>query len=196
MEPIIKNKVRILRPDEYGSFRAILNAKQQLWADGLLTTGVRYVEGRTLQGHIEWLDGQFIKTHSKKAETKFKDRWIRLSDYGRLVVPNFIKGDRLPSRQTFDINMKRWAEKAGISAEGMCCKTFRKTWESWLVFYYPSHQVEIATRQGHTAITQLAHYLDMPFSNEDRYKMEVWIRGWLGEDVGEARGCEGIIIKR
>ena len=180
MEPIIKEKVRILRPDEYGQLRASLNPLRQLLVDGLLTTGMRYTEAQALQGHIEWLEGQFIKTQSKKSETKFKNRWIRLSDYGRLCVPNFIKGSRLPGRQALDESLKRWAIKAGLDPVVICCKTFRKTWESWLVFYYPQHHLEIASRQGHTSTTQLAYYLDMPFSMTDRIKMKMWVDGWIG----------------
>jgi integrase len=179
MEAILKNGVRILRPEEYGQLRGTLKTEQQLLLDGMLLTGMRYAELSALVGHPEWLEGQFIKTHSHKTETRFKDRWIRLSDYGRMVLPNFIKNARLPSRQSLDETLKRWAIKAHLDPKGICCKTFRKTWESWLVFYYPSHHLEIATRQGHTSTTQLEYYLDMPFSQEDRYKMKMWIDGWI-----------------
>jgi integrase len=180
MQPIIKEKVRILRPGEYEQLRASLkeNPDRQVLLDGLLITGMRYVEAQALQGHPELVDGRFIKTDSKKVQTKFKERWIRLSDYGTLIIDRFIKNDaKLPTRQSFDETLKRWAKNADLEEGGICCKTFRKTWESWLVFYYPTHQLEIAQSQGHTAMTQMQHYLNLPFTTEDKIKMSKWLDG-------------------
>lgn len=179
MQEIIKEGVRIFRPSEYEQLRKTLKPEQQLVLDGLLLTGMRYTEATALLGHSEWLEGQFIKTQSKKAKTKFKERWIRLSDMGRLILPNFIKVAKLSSRQAFDETLKRWASNANLTPMGVCCKTFRKTWESWLVSSYPTHQIEIAQSQGHDKVTQAEHYLNLPFDSNDKRDMEKWIRGYV-----------------
>ena len=44
-------------------------------------------------------------------------------------------------------------------------KSFRKTWESWLVFYYPDKSLQIALSQGYTTTTQYEHYLNIPFED-------------------------------
>lgn len=73
--------------------------------------------------------------------------------------------------------MKRWAENAGLNPEHLCAKTLRKTWESWLVFCYPERLPQILLNQGHTAITSIAHYLNMPFLPEDREAMRPYVEG-------------------
>ena len=58
-------------------------------------------------------------------------------------------------------------------------KTFRKTWESWLVFYYSDKVLQIALSQGHTTITQYEHYVNIPFEEYDRKEMRKWVEGWI-----------------
>jgi len=40
----------------------------------------------------------------------------------------------------------------------MSTKTTRKTWESWLVWYYPEKIASIFGSQGHNELTALRHY--------------------------------------
>jgi integrase len=56
--------------------------------------------------------------------------------------------------------------------------TFRKTWESWLLFSYPDKAMEIALSQGHTELTQLRHYANLPFLDKDREEMNEFVVGW------------------
>lgn len=60
----------------------------------------------------------------------------------------------------------------------ICSKTTRKTMESWLTFYYPGRSLEIALSQGHTTVTSLRHYLNMPFTEVDRLQMKEYVEGW------------------
>ena len=53
---------------------------------------------------------------------------------------------------------------------GLCPKTLRKTWESWLVFY-PRHIHLIFLSQGHNNLTSLQHYINLPFTEQDRKEM-------------------------
>ena len=67
-----------------------------------------------------------------------KERYVILNPLGRMAINNFLMlKEELPSNQTWRENMIRWAEGAGIDPIGLCPKTTRKTWESWLVFFYP-----------------------------------------------------------
>lgn len=185
--PILKtfgtSSVRILRPSEYEKLRNAVKPIKQPFLDGLLLTGMRYTEAQRLQLHKDWFDGaKFIKTENKKIlaqKQQGKERWIRLSNIGGLLISQFINGEKLPTRQSFDESLKRWAKKAGLTPEGFCCKTFRKTWDSWLVTAYPERITEICLSQGHDAVTQYHHYLNMPFTNEDIKDMEKWVGGWI-----------------
>lgn len=179
MQPIIKEKVRILRPVEYTQFLQAVPHSKQVLLNGLLLTGMRYVEAVALQANPQWIEGTFIKTVSNKAATRFKERWVHLSSTGQLLVPLFANSaDKLPTRQTWDENLKRWAVAAGVDPAGICSKTTRKTWESWLVFTYPERQTEIGQSQGHDSLTQARHYLNMPFTAQDKADMRKYVEGW------------------
>ncbi len=182
--PILKKGVRILRPAEYDQLRSVIKPNQQALLDGLTLTGMRYIEAQRFQENPAWLDSnaKFIhlpKGASLKVKAKFDERIIRLSNTGSLLIPSFLRGDKLPSRITWDENLKRWSAKAGLDPKGICAKTTRKTWESWLVYYYPMNAIEIQIRQGHTSKTSIQHYLDMAFVDEDKARMKRWVEGWI-----------------
>ncbi len=185
MNPILKKGVRILRPREYEQLReAVPKVEHQLILDALLYTGMRYVELQRFKMHPEWYDseGGYIylpPEASRKRKRKMRERYIYLSDRGRGIVPLFLKMNlRIPSRTAWNENMKRWSAKAGIGEKGMCAKTTRKTWESWLVSSYPERVLMIAMSQGHTQLTAMQHYLNLPFSEEDRKKIKGYTAGW------------------
>ena len=181
MQPILKSG-RILRPAEYEQLRDVLKSDNQAQLDGLLLTGMRYVEAERFQADPSWLDKQFVNLPigaSLKKKATFKDRTIRLSNTGALLVPQFLKVKPLPLRQSWDRDLKRWAVKAGLDPVALCAKTTRKTYESWLVFCYPDRVPNIAASQGHTTLTQFKHYLNMPFTDEDKKGMLKWVDGWI-----------------
>ena len=174
-----KSQVRILRPAEYEAIRQVVKPDQAIMLDGLLLTGMRYIEARKFQQHAEWLEGKFVHVPTLKVKAKQKERWIRLSNYAQQTIPLFLKGTKLPGKATFDKNLKRWSQKAGIDSIGLCAKTTRKTMESWLVFYYPDRIVNIMQSQGHDTLTSLEHYLNLPFDNADKEAMKKWLDGWI-----------------
>ena len=49
---------------------------------------------------------------------------------------------------------------------------------SWLMFYYPQRVMEIAQSQGHTQTTSLQHYINSPFTEEDKLMMRKYVDGW------------------
>ena len=114
-----------------------------------------------------------------KYKIKQKERSIRCSYLAKSIIPLFLNLDKkLPSRVSWRENLRRWAVNVGIEPDGLCAKTTRKTWESWLMFYYPERRFEVVLSQGHTSATSVTHYLNMPFTNEDKLVMEEFVAGW------------------
>jgi len=181
--PILKGGVRILRPCEYELLRkGTGKLVNQVRLDALLLTGLRYVEAQRLHEHPEWFDGKFIhlpEYAQLKAKRKQRERWVRLNPQGQQILPFFFKGPPLPSWKSWTEAIRRWAVKAGLDPAGLGPKTTRKTWESWLVSTYPERLTEIFLSQGHTELTSLKHYLNLPFTEVDRLEMRKWTLGWI-----------------
>jgi len=189
MQPILKGGVRILRPSEYELLRsAIPKLYLQVILDTALFTGMRWVELQRFQRHPEWYsaDGYIYlpKEASRKKKRIMKDRYVYLSARGKTAVDFFLRlKKRVPSRRAWNENLKRWAEKAEINPEGLCAKTTRKTWESWLMTAYPDRAVLIAMNQGHTELVSMEHYLNLPFSRDDIEKIKEYTYGWMEKEV-------------
>ena len=149
----------------------------------MLFTGMRYIELKRFKEHHEWYDGDFIHLPAmavRKSRRKQKERSVRLNPRGKGIIPYFLQMTKeLPAYSTWRENLTRWAEKAGLYPNHWSSKTLRKTWESWLAFYYPKSHVHIALSQGHTQITSMEHYLNMPFTEDDRNKMKDYVEGWI-----------------
>lgn len=184
---IIKEGVRILRPSEFAQLREgsrqntrspLTNSAQ---IDACLYTGMRYVELQRLHENPTWFMPTGFVALPKEAILKSlrhqKERWVRLNPKGVDAVKSFLGVRQLPSYEGWTKNLRRWAESNGLTPGGLGPKTLRKTWESWLVYYYPERMVNIFQNQGHTAITSIAHYLNMPFLPEDREAMRPYVEG-------------------
>ena len=181
---IIRMGTRILRPNEWkallegcpkSDYKTILQA--------LLYTGMRYVEMKRFQECPSWFDGDFVhlpkEASRKKARTQ-RERWVRLNNQGKMIMQYFTHLKRpLPTYQSWNENLKCWCNRAGLSPEGVSVKTTRKTWESWLMFYFPQHIATITLSQGHTQIISLEHYVNMPFTESDRIGIKNYVEGWI-----------------
>jgi hypothetical protein len=149
--------------------------------DGLLLTGLRYVEAQRLQENPDWLDGRFIHLPiqaQRKVKRLQKERWVKLSSKGTTVVPYFLKSKPLPTWKAWSGDLKRWADHSQLDAAGLGPKSMRKTWESWLVSSYPERVLEVFLSQGHTQMTALSHYLGMPLTQADKDAMLEYVSGW------------------
>jgi len=181
-QPIIKENTRVLRPFEYAQLRQGAGSiSNQTRLDSLLLSGVRYVEAVRLQRHPKWLDHQFIRlpefASRKKLRTQ-KERWVRLSTRGVATLPHFFESRRLPDWGTWRGDLVRWAQRSGLDPEGLGPKSLRKTWESWLLFCYPQKTMQICQSQGHTELTSLKYYANLPFTETDQQAMQEWTSGW------------------
>ena len=190
-KPIIKQKTRIFRPFEW---QRVLSGCPKIelrtMLEALLFTGMRYVEMQRFQEYPSWFDGDFVhlpnELASKKVKRTQRERWVRLNGQGKMVVRYFLNNNKkLPTYQTWNENLRTWARRGGLrDLEGVCCKSTRKTWESWLLFYYPNRIFDITTSQGHTQTISIQHYVNMPFSERDQLEIKNYVQGWVPEING------------
>lgn len=187
-KPIIRQKTRIFRPVE---FQALLEGCAKIdyktILQGLLYSGMRYIEMKRFQKHPEWYDGDFIhlpKEANFKEKRTQQERWVRLNNQGRMIIQYFMKiKTKMPSYQSWNENMKCWCRRARLDPIGASVKSTRKTWESWLMFCHPQQIAMITLSQGHTTLTSLQHYVNMPFTESDRLEMMSYIQGWMPNET-------------
>ena len=194
MEVILKNGVRIFTPQEYEALRgAVRKDSSRVVLEALLFTGMRYVELQRLKKHREWLLRERACIHlpadaQRKPRRRWRERFVYLTPQGLAAVERlFSRNVKIPRREAFNTSIRSWAEKAGIGTQGVCAKALRKTWESWLVVSFPWAIDLIAMNMGHTNLTALNHYLQLPFSDAEKERIKVYTAGWRGEDARNRR---------
>lgn len=139
---------------------------------------------KRFQKYPSWFDDDFVHMPRELAVKKEKrtqqERWVRLNQQGKMAVRHFIglKEKSLPSYQSWVHNLRRWAGHVNLDPDSINVKSTRKSWESWLMFYYPHRVMEIAQSQGHTTTTSLQHYMSSPFTEEDKLAMKSYVEGW------------------
>ena len=186
LRPIVRSsekfQVRILRPVEFETLRDAMDPNTRRICTSLLLTGMRYAELQRFRENPDWLDGKFIylpRGSMLKVKAKQRERAIRLSDMGKTLLPDLFQVPHpLPVLPTLDMKLRRLSKRI-LDGAPINNKSFRKTWESWLVFYYPDKALQIALSQGHTTTTQYEHYLNIPFEEDDRKEMRKWVEGWV-----------------
>jgi len=178
--------VRIFRPSECRMFiDAIPKVAYRATFKALLYSGMRYIEMQRFQKHPEWFDGDFIHLPImaiRKKKRKQLERWVRLNSTGKEIISNFLHNKDvkpLPDYKTWRDNLKRWAKRSGIDPVKLGPKTTRKTWESWLVFYYEEKLIVILKSMGHTKTTAIDHYVNLPFTEQDKRDMKAFVEGWI-----------------
>jgi integrase len=182
--PIIRMGTRILRPKEW---KALLEGCPKIdyktILQALLFTGMRYIEMQRFQECPSWFDGDFVhlpREASKKVKRTQQERWVRLNNQGKMAVQYFINiKTPIPSYQSWNENLKCWCRRSRLNPEGLSVKTTRKTFESWLMFCYPQQIALITLSQGHTTLTSMQHYINMPFTESDRLEIKEYVEGWV-----------------
>jgi len=183
--PIIKMGTRVLRPNEYKALEMGCQKNDlRTMLQALLYTGMRYVEMQNFQKNPSCFDGDFIhlpkEVGTKKHKRTQQERWVRLNNQGKMAIQHFINiKHKLPAYQGWNVNLKCWAKRAGLDPMGISVKSTRKTWESWLMFYYPQYIPHIALSQGHTQLTSLQHYINSPFTETDKLGIKNYVEGWI-----------------
>ena len=181
--------IRVLTPFDFDAIHEQPKIyERKFLLDLMLHTGMRYVE---LQ--------RFVKNVNSNNDVKWFDperKLITLPSFATktgksrvvLLTPNFttqllqyieIKGEiDIIAYQSMDDNLKRWAKKAEIKDPSIIAvKTFRKTWESWLVTA-DKNVLKILKSQGHTNSTALEHYITIGFTPEEIAEIVKRTDGW------------------
>ena len=178
---ILKNGIRILRPIEIKAIIDVIpkvDHKDKL--EALLYTGCRYTELQWLYKHPEAFQRTTILMPSTKPEARHKERYIRLNANGIRAVTYFLRSKHnLPAHPGWDENLRRWCKLANIDTSGICCKSTRKTWESWLATMYPNNFQQIFLSQGHTERVSMEYYMMLPFNDQDKQDMKFYTDGWI-----------------
>jgi len=189
-----KNGVAILTPEEYRRLKSFVKPKFQRWLDLLLFTGMRYAEALKFMHRKELYKPErrcIFLPHEidKKAQRAAKERYVYLSYQGMLAVERFFsflekynqdhqKPLKYPSYIGMDYNLRQWSKKLGFEYN-VTVKSFRKTWESYLTVSFQDRVALIALSQGHTDLTSLNHYIQIPFTDDEKRQIQEFVVGWL-----------------
>jgi len=180
-----KYRIRILRPWELKKLiEAIPKKYGKIQFEFLLYTGMRYIEAQAVKDRPDLFEGENIHLTPniiKKVKCRIKDRYVKLNPVGRRVAEDYLSIKKsLPNNNTWRENLERWALLAKIDSSYFSVKTTRKTWESYLIFTYPHLRDAIFVSQGHTELTALRNYVNLPFTQQDREEMLKYVAGWEG----------------
>lgn len=192
---------RILIPSEYLALReSIGKGRLRIVVDTLLNTGMRYSELQRFADNLGWFDkaNRAISLPAKATKTQKKrvihitpqfatDLALHLGEHKKLQVPGI---------RSMEGNLQSWwlkHTKKLYSLSGLVQdmtvkdlsyypkpKTFRKTWESWLLAVYPDKSMNIALSQGHSALIAYGHYMNL----DPRLKSEMDLVRKLTEGWG------------
>lgn len=178
MEPFFVKGVRILGPYDYD--KIVANIEKDYLRDIFevcFWSGMRYVEVQRLYNHPEWIMKERRTIHlpeeaQKKIKRKQRERYIHpIPPQLESVLRYFFKGKKPPSQQSWNGNLKRWAEKSDLNPYGMSSKTTRKSIESWMISAgIPLN--EVCLRQGHDSITSMNHYQGLPFTLAEKEEIK------------------------
>lgn len=189
---LVSNGSRVLTPQEAQAIRSVIS-KPSLRAlfDLLLYTGMRLSEVKQLADNPERFNPgrKHILITSGKAKATQKDRNVILNGKGIQAVQEYLKYRVVPSSPfAWQKNLIRWAKQAGLSElttpehdsnpYGVTVRTTRKSWESWLMTGHEDKAVRIALSQGHTQTTQIGHYLNLSFDDQEHQDIITEVQGW------------------
>lgn len=181
MGNILKSGVRILRPSDLSKLiDAIPKNEYKEKFEALIYTGSRYTEIQRLYKNPSWFLGNTVHLKSHKKKAIHAERYIRLNPQGQRAVTYMLRSRKpYPRNSAWNEDLKRWARRAGLDLEGICAKTTRKTWESYLVTSYPKQLEYIFLSQGHSQMTALKFYLMIPFTEEEKKEIKFFTDGWI-----------------
>lgn len=176
--------VRILTPKEYETIKAAIPTDQhRTMFDILLITEMRYAEFLRLYDHKEWYNEKRNIIHlPEEAQLKHKrkqvERTIHPLPYGfNYLMKAFWAGKRPPLEATWNQNIQRWSQKAGINPYGMSVKTTRKTLESWQIAAGIPEST-VCLRAGHDSVTSMKHYQGLAFSEDEKRDIKKQLMEW------------------
>lgn len=171
-------KVRILTPTELDRIiGSIIKNYHSTIFNICFWSGMRYEEVRRLHKHPEWIMWSRNAIHlngsaQRKAKRRQFERYVPIPQQIENELKYFFTNTQPPMLATWDQNLKRWAQHAGIGTVGVSAKMTRATIETWMVTAGIDDR-SICLRQGHTTITSLNHYQALPDLFTQAEKMEI-----------------------
>ena len=130
---------------------------------------------------------------SKKVKMKLKQRHIPIPPQLTGELPYFFKNKKPPIRKVWWTNLKRWAREAEIGDVGITPKMTRASIESWmLISGIPDFAV--CNRQGHDRVTQLNHYMGLPFTRAEVIEIKSRLAGWNWQDWVDETATKSIWV--
>ena len=182
-------KIRTLTPQDFDKLREQAPTyEEKFLLDLMLNTGMRYIELQRFIKSIkskdkdEWFDDKrkMITLPSNATKTYVSRNVLLTPEFTNVIKRELEREQEIPiiSYQTLDNRLKKWAIKADIDKPHIIAvKTFRKTWESWLVTANKS-VLKILPSLGHTSTVALNHYLTSGFTDEEKAEMIKRTAGW------------------
>jgi integrase len=173
---------RILTPSEFQAMKdaplirgyVIGTQKRNIWLDTLMFTGMRYKELLWLDNHwIAYFDSKNNAITLPASATKTdRDRTVHLTPAFSKSLAAYLrefKSLQLPTRDAMNDNLRRWwraciqanIDFGAYSQWYPTPKTFRKSWESWLLFADYA-LIKVARSQGHTVAVCEHYYASLP----------------------------------
>lgn len=179
------HKIRILSPFDYDNMVGIINKDYLRTIFNIaMWTGMRWVEIGRLHSHPEWvLKGRKAIHLPKEAQLKVlrvaPERYISIAAQIEGELAYFFKNQKPPTLQTWDENLKRWADKAGLGIEGITHKMTRVSLEIWM-YTAGLSESDICNRQGHDRYTSFNHYsaLTSLWTEPERNEILKRLAGW------------------
>jgi len=185
---------RILTPSEFQSMKdaplaphyKISSQQRNMWLDTLMFTGMRYKEILWLDMNWKYFDSKNNAITLPASATKTdRDRTVHLIPAFSKTLAAYLREFKaldLPTRDAMNDNLRRWwgvADKKCVDSWYPTPKTFRKSWESWLLFAdYSIHKV--AMSQGHTVAVSEHHYANLaPTLKSEAEQVKKMTEGWM-----------------
>ena len=173
---------KVLTVEEYDRFITAIPESMKAIFEINTITGLRYIELQRLYENPQWYykeRNQIIlpKEAQKEEKQKLPKRTVdKLPTTFSYVFSHFINGKKPPYRSSWNKDLARWSEKAGIKPK-VGPKTPRKTIESWML-KTGIPEIEIYSRQGHDPITSLKHYQSLSFTDYEMRDIEKRLIEW------------------
>ena len=175
---------RLLGPFELDKFiSAIPKLKHRTIFNFYLWSGVRYIEGQRIHDNPGYYVQERQTRHlpkeaQKKEKQKIKNRYIPVKGVLTDTIDYYLEGSRPPSVQSWDRNLKVWAEKAGFNPYGFNARMTRKIKESYLLTAGVP-EIKVYLMQGHDPITSLRHYQGLAFTREEEAEIKRRVSPWM-----------------
>lgn len=173
------SKIRILGPFEVDN---LVSAIGRDYLRNLFNmcfwTGMRYTEIQYLHASPGSYSDSLI--HLKMEKTTIRTtppRDIPVPTQIQDIIPEFFKSRSPPTGKVWNDSLKRWAQKSGITSEGIVPKTTRMSIESWMVAAEIPY-LKICQRQGYNIAGELSQYHSVLFDENEKIEIVNRLSGW------------------